>query len=104
MYRSPHDILRRPLIQPSATFVSFPSWALLLFSWVLGKVNLGRLAHYSMSIETINNNLYSVSTFGLIDGGFAGLIWGYIAVFIGFIFIYASMSELASMQDLPLCE
>lgn len=50
-----------------------------------------------MSTETISNTQYSVSTFGLVDGGFAGLIWGYVAVFIGFIFIYASMSELASM-------
>lgn len=31
------------LIRPSATSVSFPSWVLLLFLWVPGKVNLGRL-------------------------------------------------------------
>lgn len=41
----------------------------------------------------------SVSFFGLIDGGFAGLIWCYVAVFVGFIFVYASMAELASMYD-----
>lgn len=43
------------------------------------------------------NTRCSVSTFGLIDGGFGGLIWCYIGVFIGFIFVYASMSEMASM-------
>lgn len=30
---------RKPLIRPSATSVSFPSWALLLFLWVPGKVS-----------------------------------------------------------------
>lgn len=40
---------------------------------------------------------FSVSTFGLIDGGFGGLIWCYVGVFIGFVFVYASMSEMASM-------
>ena len=40
-----------------------------------------------------------MSFFGLINGGFAGLIWSYIAVFVGFIFVYASMAELASMYD-----
>lgn len=39
----------------------------------------------------------SVTGFGLINGGFAGLIWTYVAVFTGFIFVYASMAELASM-------
>lgn len=41
----------------------------------------------------------SVSFFGLINGGFAGLIWTYVAVFTGFIFVYASMAELASMYE-----
>ncbi|MCJ1469212.1 hypothetical protein MMC07_007845 [Pseudocyphellaria aurata] len=39
----------------------------------------------------------SVSTFGLIDGGLGGLIWCYVGVFSGFIFVYASMAEMASM-------
>ena len=50
-------------------------------------------------VEACNNVLSSVSSFGLINGGFAGLIWCYIVVFVGFIFVYASMAELASMYD-----
>ena len=42
--KCPIYLLRRPLIRLSAIFVSFPSWALLLFLWVPGKVNSGRLA------------------------------------------------------------
>lgn len=44
---------------------------------------------------------YSVSGFGLIDGGFAGLIWMFVIVFVGFIFVYASMAEMASMYGIP---
>lgn len=47
--------------------------------------------------RTSHNIHCSVSTFGLIDGGFGGLIWCYVGVFTGFVFVYASMSELASM-------
>lgn len=46
VWKCPNDLSRRPLIRPSATFVSFPSWALLLSLWVPGKANLGRLAHH----------------------------------------------------------
>ncbi|KAF2772311.1 amino acid transporter-like protein [Teratosphaeria nubilosa] len=38
-----------------------------------------------------------VFTFVLTDGGTAGLFWGYIAVAIGMMFIYASLAEMASM-------
>ena len=47
--------------------------------------------------RTNHDNGCSVSAFGLINGGFGGLIWCYIGVFIGFVFVYASMSEMASM-------
>jgi len=33
----------------------------------------------------------------LIDGGTAGLIWGFLAVSIGFLFVYLSLAEMASM-------
>jgi choline transport protein len=36
-------------------------------------------------------------TGGLINGGLAGLFWGYIWTFIGFIFIVVSLAEMASM-------
>lgn len=45
---------------------------------------------------------YSVSGFGLTDGGFAGLIWMFVIVFVGFIFVYASMAEMASMYGTPV--
>ena len=35
--------------------------------------------------------------FGLTDGGTAGLIWGYVAVCIGFTLVFASVAEMASM-------
>ena len=35
--------------------------------------------------------------FVLTDGGLAGFVWGYIAIVIGFMFVYASLGEMASM-------
>ena len=37
-------------------------------------------------------------TFVLIDGGLAGFVWGYVAIVIGFLFVYASLGEMASMS------
>ena len=37
-------------------------------------------------------------TFVLIDGGLAGFVWGYVAIVIGFMFVYASLGEMASMS------
>jgi amino acid permease len=34
---------------------------------------------------------------GLTDGGTAGLIWGFVLVAVGFFFVFASLSEMASM-------
>lgn len=56
-------------------------------------IEVGSSAHGKDKVNT----RCSVSTFGLIDGGFGGLIWCYIGVFVGFVFVYASMSEMASM-------
>lgn len=39
VWRCPINLSHKPLIRPSATSVSFPSWVLLLFLWVPGKVN-----------------------------------------------------------------
>ena len=36
--------------------------------------------------------------FVLTDGGLAGFVWGYIAIVIGFLFVYASLGEMASMS------
>jgi hypothetical protein len=35
--------------------------------------------------------------FGLTDGGTAGLIYGFIVVWVGFTMVYLSISEMASM-------
>jgi len=35
--------------------------------------------------------------FGLIDGGTAGLVWGYFLCWIGYGLVFASISEMASM-------
>ncbi|ATY60366.1 hypothetical protein A9K55_005384 [Cordyceps militaris] len=37
------------------------------------------------------------STFGLTNGGIAGLIYCYLGIFVGFIAVIASMAEMASM-------
>lgn len=34
---------------------------------------------------------------GLLNGGTAGLIWGFVACIVGFSLVYASLAELASM-------
>lgn len=39
VWSCPINLSHKPLIRPSATSVSFPSWVLLLFLWVPGKVN-----------------------------------------------------------------
>ncbi|KAK4966430.1 hypothetical protein LTR42_011593 [Elasticomyces elasticus] len=43
--------------------------------------------------EVILANLFAVIT----NGGTAGLFWGFIIVAIGYTFVYASLSEMASM-------
>ena len=35
--------------------------------------------------------------FGLLNGGTAGLIWGYLIVWIGYMLVFASIAEMASM-------
>lgn len=42
--------------------------------------------------------LRSVFTFVLTDGGTADLFWGFIAVSIGFMLVYASLAEMASVS------
>ncbi|MCJ1302732.1 hypothetical protein MMC08_005536 [Hypocenomyce scalaris] len=41
--------------------------------------------------------LVTTLSIALVDGGTAGLIWGFIAVVIGFSMVYASVAEMASM-------
>jgi len=37
------------------------------------------------------------SIFGLTDGGTAGLIWGYLIAWAGYMLVFASIAEMASM-------
>jgi len=43
----------------------------------------------------------AAALFGLIDGGTAGLVWGYFLCWIGYGLVFASISEMASMCVLP---
>ena len=43
-------------------------------------------------------NRDSASTFGLINGGLAGLVWTYLGAYAGFLMVIASMAEMASMR------
>ncbi|OAA67120.1 amino acid permease [Niveomyces insectorum RCEF 264] len=37
------------------------------------------------------------SSFGLVNGGLAGLVWGYLIVWMGYMLVFASIAEMASM-------
>lgn len=37
------------------------------------------------------------SLFALINGGTAGMIWGYLIVWIGYMLVFATVAEMASM-------
>lgn len=37
------------------------------------------------------------SAFALINGGTAGLIWGYLIVWMGYMLVFATIAEMASM-------
>lgn len=38
---------------------------------------------------------------GLMNGGTAGLVWGFIVVTVGFALVFASIAEMASMWAYP---
>jgi hypothetical protein len=43
------------------------------------------------------NDIHRTSYYGLTNGGTAGLIWGYLVVWIGYMMVFASIAEMASM-------
>jgi hypothetical protein len=56
------------------------------------------VTHSSSNLSTIYADTpFRASTPGLINGGLAGLFWGYIWTFIGFFTIVLSLAEMASM-------
>jgi amino acid transporter len=52
---------------------------------------------YSSKQGSATNTQKSAPIGGLLNGGLAGLFWGYIWTFIGFVFIVMSLAEMASM-------
>ncbi|KAF2186370.1 amino acid transporter-like protein [Zopfia rhizophila CBS 207.26] len=53
---------------------------------------------FSCSLMITWEGLYSVFVFGLMDGGPAGLVYGFILVWVGYATVVASMGELVSMS------
>lgn len=45
----------------------------------------------------MTNHSYSLLRQGLTDGGTAGLIWGFLIVTAGFLLVFLSLAEMASM-------
>lgn len=43
------------------------------------------------------DKIYRLLEQGLTDGGTAGLIWGFVIVAIGFLLVFLSLAEMASM-------
>ncbi len=41
------------------------------------------------------------SLFALLNGGTAGMIWGYLIVWIGYMLVFATIAEMASMCVKP---
>jgi choline transport protein len=44
-----------------------------------------------------SDNENRTCTFALINGGTAGLIWGYLIVWVGYMLVFATIAEMASM-------
>lgn len=63
-----------------------PSESLMRFTW--------QMAHTGDS--------YRTCTFALINGGTAGLVWGYFIVWMGYLLVFATISEMASMYVLSI--
>ena len=78
--------------------------AILIQSWeiVLPYVFSSSFRACNIELVLTRSSCHSLLSVALIDGGTAGLIWGYIAVFIGFVMVYASLAEMASMYA-PQC-
>ncbi|KAI9803960.1 MAG: hypothetical protein M1833_000241 [Piccolia ochrophora] len=52
---------------------------------------------FTVTLMSTWESMLVASTFGLIDGGFAGLIWVYLGTFCGFFAVVCSMAEMASI-------
>lgn len=48
-------------------------------------------------IDRNASDKYRTSSFALINGGTAGLIWGYLIVWMGYMLVFATIAEMASM-------
>jgi len=55
---------------------------------------LPSFCHWKLKRLTFENR---TSTFVLINGGTAGMIWGYLIVWMGYMLVFATIAEMASM-------
>jgi hypothetical protein len=60
------------------------------------------VSQFETEVNKLVLTRYSASTFGLINGGLAGLVWTYLGAYAGFLMVIASMAEMASMRVQPL--
>jgi amino acid permease len=74
--------------------ISFNLGIYLYFIEYLGR-SIDVRSHYIWNESKLTMD--RASTFGLINGGLAGLFWTYLGTFIGFVAVVASMAEMASM-------
>jgi amino acid permease len=59
--------------------------------------DVGLYPSYFVVILTLVLTSTRLLTPGLMDGGTAGLIWGFVVVTVGFFLVSASLAEMASM-------
>lgn len=51
----------------------------------------------SAKLQVLTLLHYRTASFTLINGGLAGLVWGYLLVWVGFMLVFATIAEMASM-------
>ena len=85
-------------------YVSWPPGYCSLGLWLHPYCNMGGYSYVGFILKIVYvkrvllaNLKYSLLTIGLTDGGTAGLIWGFVIVCIGFLLVFASLAEMASM-------
>lgn len=60
-------------------------------------VSVGQCGQLNVNVEASADRKHRLLIYGLVDGGTGGLIWGFVVVSAGFLLVYASLAEMASM-------
>lgn len=81
----------------SGTSSSSLCWVLDRQSFVVGKSFCRKQWSCHLSLFAIADKVARVFSFVLYDGGTALLFWGFIAIGLGMMLVYASLAEMASM-------